>query len=135
MKPHRSRFHCHSLRGLFMTHTFAHLSVLGVLLLTGSTLARGSSRREQKRSKAGRLKLSHEQKDASSLTPGWTPFPGSPRLPVLARLDTVCDSTKTSAVIATVGGESTLQRKLTLSPQPYPNPNPNPLSLTLTLTL
>ena len=103
-----------------MTHTFAHLSVLGVLLLTGSTLARGSSRREQKRSKAGRLKLSHEQKDASSLTPEWTPFPGSPRLPFLARLDTGCDSTKTSAVIATVGGELTLQRKLTLSPQPYP---------------
>ena len=89
-----------------MTHTVVQGSVLGVLLLTGSTMARSSARRRGlKHSQALEQKLSLEQENPPSLEPVHTPFPVSPRF--LARLDSACDSTKTSAVIATVGGELT----------------------------
>ena len=108
-----------------MTHTVIQGSVLCVLLLTGSTMARNSARRRgQKRSHA----LEHdylEQENTSSLEPVHTPFPDSPRF--RARLDSACDSTKTSAVIATVGGELTRAQA-----NPIPNPNPIPIPDCLT---
>ena len=109
-----------------MTHTVIQGSVLCVLLLTGSTMARNSARRRgQKRSQALEQELSLEQENTSSLEPVRTPFPDSPRF--RARLDSVCDSTKTSAVIATVGGELTRAQA-----NPIPNPNPIPIPDCLT---
>ena len=79
-------------------------SVLGVLLLTGSTMARSVRRgQKQKHSPGLEQQRSLEQENTSSLEPVRTQFPDSRRF--LARLDSVCDSNKTSAVIATVGGE------------------------------
>ena len=79
-----------------------------------------SGLREQKRSR--------EQKNAPGLSLEGT---GS-ALAQVARLGAVCDSTKTSVVIATLGGESTPQHELTPTLAPTPTPT---LNLTLTLTL
>ena len=107
-----------------MAPSCAHGSVLRVLLLAGPALSHGLP-------PSGRVGLPPSVLSGLS-GPEDAPFPASSRSQ--ARLEhTACDNTKTSAVIATLGGESTPAAQANTLPNPHhhlnphlnPNPNPN----------